>query len=84
MKNWVQISLQIPTTENGPAYGGAMLAMVGCGEYKSVNECCEKFVTIQKTLSPDKQLSEKYQKRYDVFKSIYPQMKSLFKQMAWN
>ena len=77
--NVLNITLDIPQTEEGPGYGGAMLAMVGCGEYASVKDCAEKLVRVKETVEPDPALAARYEERYQLFKSIYPVMKPLFK-----
>jgi xylulokinase len=58
--------------------GGAMLAAVACGEYKSVEEIANKVVKIVDTVEPDVTLVEKYNERYAQFKEIYPACKPLF------
>ncbi len=79
--NVLNINIHIPTTENGPGYGAAMLAMVGCGVYKNIRECSEKFLNIKKTLIPDEAISANYQMQYDKFSQIYPAMKDVFKKL---
>lgn len=76
--NVMNMPVEIPQTEQGPSYGGAMLAMVGCGEYASVKEAAEKIVKVKETVYPDQKLAELYQKRYDVFKKLYPSLKEVF------
>ena len=68
-------------TEQGPAYGAAILAMVGVGEYASVKEATEKLVKIDSTLSPEPELVKKYEKRYQVFQKLYPNLKTVFAEM---
>lgn len=34
--NVLNLDIEVPVTEEGPGYGGAMLAAVACGEYPSV------------------------------------------------
>ncbi|MBQ6927214.1 MAG: xylulokinase [Oscillospiraceae bacterium] len=77
--NVLNISLDIPQTEEGPGYGGAMLAMVGCGEFESVAEACRKLVRVKETVTPEPELAARYEERYQQFKCIYPSMKTLFK-----
>ena len=78
MANILGIPLDILKTEQGPGYGGAVLAAVGCGEYKSVAEACEKLVEVADTIYPDKALSDLYEAKYRNFKKIYPALKELF------
>ena len=76
--NILNITLEIPQTEEGPGYGGAMLAMVGCGAYDSVAACAGALVKVTETIVPDSVVAAKYQERYDKFRQIYPAMKPLF------
>ena len=69
-----------PMCEEGPAYGGAILAMVGSGAFSSVNEACSKLLKDKDITYPDKELTEKYEKKYRVFKKLYPSLKDAFKE----
>lgn len=80
--NVLNIKVDVIESEEGPALGGAMLAAVACGEYKNVEEAADKIVKIVDTIEPDKELAAKYEKRYETFKQIYPQCKSIFKMMS--
>ncbi len=77
----LDIPLDIPVTEEGPGYGGAMLAMVGTGLFPGVRECAEALTRVKETVLPDPVLAEKYEKRYSEFKRIYPSVKGLFKEL---
>lgn len=77
--NVLNIPITIPQTEQGPGYGGAMLAMVGTGTFTDVKACADDFVKIKKTIYPDTEISARYQHQYLKFKEIYPSMKELFK-----
>ena len=76
--NILNAELECLESEQGPGMGGAMLAMVACGEYASVQEVCDKFVHVASTVKPEPELVEKYEKRYQQFKKIYPACKALF------
>lgn len=79
--NVLNIKIAIPQAEEGPGYGGAILAMVGDGEYASVKDCCEKFVKVKTVLSPDSEIAARYEEKYRKFSKIYPAMKELFKEI---
>ena len=79
--NVLNIPITLPQTEQGPGYGGAMLSMVGTGEYKDVKTCADKLVSIKTTLYPDPEIATRYKEQYDKFKKIYPTMKTLFKEI---
>ena len=73
------IPLDIPVTEQGPGYGGAMLAMVACGVFESVQQAAEKLVHVKDTVQPDPERVALYEKRYQQFRQIYPACRELFK-----
>ena len=78
LANVLNVTLECPASEQGPGMGGAMLAMVTCGQYASVREVCDKFVQVASTVEPEPQLVEKYEQRYQKFKQIYPACRELF------
>lgn len=76
--NILNLKIDVPVNEEGPALGGAILAAVGCGEYLDVVTASQKLCQIKMTLEPDKELAEKYEARYQTFKRFYPGLKGLF------
>ena len=76
--NILNCELEIPVSEQGPGMGGAMLAMVACGEYASVKDCCEALCGVASTVKPEPELVVKYEARYQQFRKIYPALKALF------
>ena len=76
--NVLNCELEIPVSEQGPGMGGAMLSMVACGEYESVQACCEKLCSVADRVKPEPALVAKYEARYQQFKKIYPAVKALF------
>lgn len=79
LSNILGIPLDLPVTEQGPGYGGAILAMVACGKYASVIDAAKDLIKVKKTIEPDAELVAKYEKKYQQFKEIYPTNKALFK-----
>lgn len=76
--NILGIPLEILKVEQGPGYGGAMLAMVGCGEYESIQDVTEAFVEVETVIEPSPDLVSKYEAKYQQWKQIYPACKELF------
>ena len=76
--NILNMEVERITSEEGPGLGGAMLAAVGCGEYASVEEAAKAIVKVLDVEKPDKELVEKYEKKYQQFKAIYPACKPVF------
>jgi xylulokinase len=78
MANVCGLELEQIESEEGPGYGGAMLAAVACGEYKSVAEAAEKLVRVTGTVKPDPEISARYEAQYRKFARIYPALKEVF------
>ena len=76
--NILNVEVDVPVCEEGSGMGGAMLAMVACGAYKSVEEAAAAIVKVDKTEKPDPELVAKYEARYQQFKTIYPALKETF------
>ena len=76
--NILNIEVDIPVCEEGPGMGGAMLAMVACGAYKSVEEAAAAIVKVSGTEKPDPALVEKYEARYQQFRTLYPALSDTF------
>lgn len=72
--NVMNLKVDVIESEEGPEYGGAMLAAVGCGEYDSVQEAANQLVKVVDTVEPDAKLVAKYQQ----FREIYPALKGVF------
>lgn len=81
MANVLGIPLDTVKTEQGPGYGGAILAMVACNEYDSVEDACKNLAQISETVYPDKDLTNRYEIKYNKFRKIYPALKNTFADM---
>jgi xylulokinase len=75
LANILDIEIELIETEEGPALGGAMLAAVACGEFASVEAAARAIVKVTKTIVPQKELVGLYQKKYEVFRGLYPAIK---------
>ncbi len=78
MANVCDLELEHIESEEGPGYGGAMLAAVACGEFSSVKEAAERLVRVTETVKPDPEIRDRYEAQYQKFSRIYPAMKALF------
>ena len=79
--NVLGIPLDTVATEQGPGYGGAVLAMVATGLFPTVQAACAALVSVAGTVEPDPELTARYEARYRQFQKIYPACKSLFPQI---
>lgn len=80
--NVMNLKVDVIESEEGPGYGGAMLAAVGCGEFDSVEEAANKLVKVVDTVEPEAWLVAKYESQYQKFRQIYPTLKGLFPALA--
>jgi len=78
LANILNIELVVPAIEEGPSYGGAILAMVANNEYSSVEECAEKFFNIKEIISPNSELVARYERQYQKYGLLYPSLKEVF------
>ncbi|GAH84907.1 unnamed protein product, partial [marine sediment metagenome] len=69
-------------TEEGPAYGAAILAAVGTGRYASVPQACEAIVRITSAIKPDPAAKRAYARCYRQYRRLYPALKEEFPRMA--
>jgi len=76
--NVMNLKVDTIESEEGPGYGAAILAAVGCGVFGSVEEAAKKLVKVVSTESPDEKLVARYEERYRQFRKLYPALKGLF------
>lgn len=79
LANVLNIELNTIRMEEGPGYGGALLAMTACGEYTNLSECAN--AEIKDVIKPDMALAERYEKKYQKFSKLYPGLKNLYKEL---
>jgi xylulokinase len=65
-------------TQEGSAYGAALLALVGTGEFSSAAEVCHVAVKEVELKKPDPQAVDFYAKRYQIYCSLYPALRQVF------
>ena len=74
----MNLPVEVPENEEGPAFGAAILAAVGNGEYKSVDEAASKLCKIKEVVLPDEELVKAYEKGYHKFRKLYPLLKDVY------
>jgi len=66
----------------GPAFGVALLAGVGAGVWKSVEEACKATIKVTSTTRVNRKRATLYQRHYQLFRSLYPALKGSFREIA--
>lgn len=79
--NILDVTVEKLACEEGPGYGAAMLAAVGCGAFSSVSEAAAQLIRVTDTIEKDKDLVEKYNKKYQVFRELYPALKPVYQKL---
>jgi xylulokinase len=69
-------------TQEGSAYGAALLAMVGTGEYTSVPEACAATIREADAVEPRVTESAVYARGHAVYRALYPALQPLYGRMA--
>ncbi len=68
--------------QEGPAYGVALLAMVGAGAYRSVPEACAAAIKTTEELAPDADRRRAYDRLYAQYQRLYPALSAEFKRIG--
>jgi xylulokinase len=66
----------------GPAFGVALLAMVGTGAYSSVPEACDATIRVTEEIAPVPERKSFYEQCYKVYRQLYPAMRPIFPQLS--
>ena len=69
-------------TEQGPAYGVALLAAVGAGAYKNVEEACEATIQVVTETAVDRKAKRAYDQAFPVYQGLYRSLKDDFKRIS--
>ena len=61
-------------------FGGAILAMTGCGEYDNIQDAIAATVRKIPAKTPDRHIAEKYDEGFKIYKKLYPAIRDLIPQ----
>jgi xylulokinase len=64
--------------QEGSAYGAALLAMVGTGEFSDVPEACEATIREADSVMPRAAESQTYASGYETYRALYPALRPIF------
>lgn len=64
--------------DEGAAFGAALLAGVGAGNWKTIDEACAETVRVAETVEPNKESVEILNQRYKDYQTIYPALRLIF------
>jgi len=70
------------TTDEGPAYGAALLAGVAAGVFGSVQEACQGITLRPDVDEPDQDRHRRYGQYYAIYRDLYPATRSAMHDLA--
>ncbi len=73
----IGVPVEIPAYAGGPAYGAAILCMIACGVYRDTLQASDALLRVSETVLPDKNLTERYNEKYNIFTRLYPALKEV-------
>jgi xylulokinase len=68
--------------EEGPAYGVALLAAVGAGAFKNVEEACAATIRVVKETSPERSAQKHHDAAFPIYQDLYRRLKDAFKRIS--
>ena len=68
--------------QEGSAYGAALLAMVGTGEFSSVPEACRATIREADSIAPRESEVRTYARGYANYRSLYPALRPIYSQIT--
>jgi xylulokinase len=67
-------------SQEGSAYGSALLAMTGTGAFASVPEACKAVIREVESIQPRADESERYARSHEIYQSLYPALQPFYGQ----
>jgi xylulokinase len=69
-------------SDEGPAFGVALLAAVGAGEFKNVVEACDATIKTTATTKPRARVGQFYDKGFPIYQQLYRSLRGDFRAIA--
>ena len=77
----LDVELTTVASEEGAAYGAALLAAVGTGTFPDVQTACEKVIQVTGVTKPSP-ASAIYNELYPIYRDLYPSLSAQFNRLA--
>ena len=77
----LDVELTTMASEEGAAYGAALLAAVGTGVFPDVQTACEKVIQVTGVTKPGAN-SAIYNEIYPIYRDLYPSLSTQFNRLA--
>jgi xylulokinase len=70
-------AVEVVHAEEGAAYGAAILAGTGAGNWRSVDEACDAVVRTAQEIQPDPKSCATLDEAYRTYRRIYPALRQI-------
>jgi len=77
----LEAELVTVNTSEGAAFGAALLAGVGAGNWPDVVSACRAAVKLTGSTQPDRTQMDVYRKMYPLYQGLYPALKATFEKL---
>ncbi|MGN6137194.1 MAG: xylulokinase [Aureliella sp.] len=68
--------------EQGPAFGVALLAAVGSGEFKNIEEACKATIEVTAKTAPQRAAVKTYDRAFEIYRSLYGSLRETFEAIS--
>jgi xylulokinase len=82
MADIMSIPLYTVNAPEGAAFGAALLAAVGTGEWPDVPSACAEVVRRVDAIVPEPDGVAAYERLYPIFRNLYPELRPTFEHLA--
>jgi len=76
------LTVELPNTEDGPAFGAALMAGVGAGVWNDLREACRSTIRVTESRSPETKTVATYAALMDEYRRLYPVLRDRFAALA--
>ena len=70
-------TVELIEAEEGAAFGAAILAGVGAGKWKAVDEACQKTIRVAERIEPNAETVELFNRQFAKYQALYPALRSV-------
>jgi xylulokinase len=82
MADVFEAEIAVTTSTEGPAFGAALLAAVGAGAFRTVEEACDALVHVTQRVAPDATTAARYREIHAVYRTLYPALRESMHALA--
>lgn len=82
LANVFDLRVDVVNSTEGPAFGAAILAAVGAGAFRDVNEACRSIIKTMDSVFPDEAEVNLYNDIYKIYNNLYKNLNKSFENIS--